>query len=357
MKKIIVLLLIAIICMQYSAYADEDSIKAKILSVEKIDDSYQYKAKILDGDYKGKVYGGKYTPMKYTQYDFKLRKGCIVYVDIYDSGGSQAIEIRNIYRNYHIRILTIIFILALLIFGRGKGFVSLVSLIITGMCIFFIYIPMVLKGYDIIFVTVFNCILIAAISFIIISGFTQKTYAAIIGTVGGILCAFILIKIFSEIMCITGTISEDVYLLVYEKGVELDFSKLFISGVMIGTIGVLMDVSMSISSVVMELKSNSPNMEIKSLVKSGLTVGKDVMATMVNTLILAYAGTAMPLFFWMVSSDLNFASTLNLEEVASEILRALCGSVGLILAVPITSLVASYLACRHRTPSKIYSRH
>ena len=349
MKRILILASLLLLIIVPTAHAEGDTVRAKVLTVQPTSESeIIYTARILEGPYKGHEYTDTFAPMAYTQYDFKLKPGCLLLIDIDDSSGALDISIDNIYRNQHLKILTIIFVAVLLLFGRKMGLVSLLSLIVTGLCIFFIYMPLVLHGFDIIFVTVVCSILIITISFVIIGGLTKKTLSAIIGTFGGVMCAFILIKIFSDVLCITGTTSEDVYLLVYERGVTLNFSDLFISGVMIGTIGVLMDVAMSISSVVFELREHSPSMPFAQLVRSGLNVGKDVMATMVNTLILAYAGTALPLFFWIASSDMGMGYTLGLEEVASEILRALCGSIGLILAVPITSMAASFIACREQ---------
>lgn len=350
MKKILIIVFALFLLFEIKVYAEDNEkeiIKAKVIDAQNTDDGILYSAEILEGEYKGNQFTDTFRGMKYTQLDYPLKKGVIIYISIEESNGSLNVNIEGVYRNKYLKILMLIFVLVLILIGRKMGLFSLISLTFTGACILFIYIPLILKGFDIIFITILSCFFIVSISFIIISGLTKKSLSAIIGTLGGVLAAFILIKIFSQIMCITGTIEENVYLLVFEYGVELDFSKLFISGVMIGTIGVLMDVSMSVTSVIFEIKEHSPKASFGQLIHSGINVGKDVMATMVNTLILAYAGTAMPLFFWAANSSASMQSIFNLEQVSGEIIRALCGSIGLILAVPITAITASYIVSKN----------
>ena len=348
MKKIVTVVVALLVMLELTGCMQEQSeyIKAKITEADDIDDGIMYTARILEGEYKDKLFSDTFKGMEYTQLDYPLEKGAIIYISIEELNGNLNIRVEGVYRNKYLRILAIIFVMVLVVIARKTGILSLISLIFTGVCIFLVYIPLILKGADIIFTTILTSLIIVSVSFIIIAGVTKKSLSAIIGTLGGVVSAFILIKVFSQIMCITGAVEESVYLLVFEYGIELDFAKLFISGVMIGTIGVLMDVSMSISSVIFEIKERSPKTTFGQLTASGINVGKDVMATMVNTLILAYAGTAMPLFFWAASSNVSMQAVFNLEQVSGEIIRALCGSIGLVLCVPITAFFASYIVCR-----------
>lgn len=191
--------------------------------------------------------------------------------------------------------------------------------------------------------TVLTAVAVITISFVIISGFSKKSLASILGTLCGIISAVILSEVFCRVSGITGAISEEVYFLASEGAVDIDFASLFISGIIIGTIGVVMDTSMSITSLIIELKENSPEMGFTKLVASGLNVGKDMMATMINTLILAYVGTSLPLLFIFITNASSLTYAINTETVAGEIIRSLCGSIGLILTVPLTSLIASHI--------------
>jgi uncharacterized membrane protein len=194
-----------------------------------------------------------------------------------------------------------------------------------------------------------SAILIIVVGFLLISGFTRKTTAAILGTTGGAVTAGLLARYFVDITAITGTAEDDVGFLIVELGASINYEGLFLAGVLIGTIGVVMDVAMSISSVIFELKAESPRISVGGLIKSGLSVGRDVMATMVNTLILAYAGTSIPLFLMFHYTDFGYSAALNAETVAGEVIRALCGSIGLIMTIPLTVTFATFLACGQRS--------
>lgn len=359
MRKIFLLFFLLLLLPRPVWAADTTLAKARILDVqlftENGKETYAYTASIMEGPYSGSHIQGQFTPYDNTQYDFQIKKGMIVRVQLYVHDGDLYGDIVQVYRLHHIGILAIICAGAILLFGRGRGLGAIISLILSGLCIFFIYIPMVLHGYEILFATILCAVIIIVSGFLLIAGWTPKSLASMAGTLGGVVVAAILATIFSRAVSITGTTGEEVYRLVYEKGISLDFGDLFISGVIIGTIGVVMDVSMSVSSFIFELKHQSPSMHYGSLAASGLKVGKDIMATMVNTLILAYVGTSMPLLFLFVSASYTFPAALNLEIVSGEIIRSLSGTIGLVLTIPLTSLIAASIAYRS-TPGKYHSR-
>lgn len=126
---------------------------------------------------------------------------------------------------------------------------------------------------------------------------------------------------------------------------KLDFKGiLFFASILLGTLGAVMDVCMSISSSITELKENNPLMSVNQLFKSGMNIGKDVMGTMSNTLILAYAGTSMCLMLLFMVNNMSLAHIVNMEQISTEIVRAMAGTIGLIISIPITAIVASLLA-------------
>ncbi len=142
---------------------------------------------------------------------------------------------------------------------------------------------------------------------------------------------------------ITGIENEYSQFLILELGVQIDFRGLLFSGIILGTLGAVMDVSMSIASVLHEIRTQKEKVSFIELFTSGLRVGRDIMATMVNTLILAYAGTALPLFLFLSFMNMEAINIINSEAIAVEIIRALCGSIGLIMAVPFTSFVGAII--------------
>lgn len=350
-RKISMLLFILLLLLGTDVRASTDETtrsKARIIAAQSVQNGegeiYRFTARVLDGPYLDNEVRGEFAPYANSQYDFRLRKGMIVHIQLYMHDSELHGDIVGVHRLDHLKWLAVICVLAILLFGKLKGLTALISLVMTGLCILFIYIPMVLGGYEIVFVTILCAVIIIVTGFLLIAGWTPKSRASMTGTLGGVIVAALLASYFCRLVSITGAAGEEVYRLVHESGISLDFSSLFISGVIIGTIGVMMDVSMSVASFIFELKNQSPSMRFTSLVASGLKVGKDIMATMVNTLILAYVGTSMPLLFLFVSASITAPVALNAEVVAGEIIRSLSGTIGLVLTIPLTALIAAYIA-------------
>ena len=357
MRKTLILIFIVILLTNgktaLAAETYEETVIGEIIDITIVEKDtfpeYHLTIRILRGQYTDEVIEKTFTQVQFSEWDFVPETGQKLVLRIYTTSDGFEVNIMGLSRQGNLLILFLIFFALLLAFGRKKGFLSLISLIVSGVIIYIFFIPLVLKGYNIMFLTVFTAVCVIVISFIIISGFSKKSLASILGTICGIISAVILSEIFCRVCVITGAISEEVYFLACQSEVEIDFAALFISGIIIGTIGVVMDVSMSITSLVFELKKNSPKMSFSKLVSSGLTVGKDMMATMINTLVLAYVGTSLPLLFvYISSSSSSLTYALNTETVAGEIIRSLCGSVGLILTVPFTSIIASYIIINKR---------
>ncbi|MCT4606989.1 MAG: YibE/F family protein [Marinisporobacter sp.] len=351
MKKIFLFIFLCMLLFSNTAIAEEFEngyVKAEVIHVEKVNykeaSSQIIKLKILEGAYKDQEIKTEYFTIEYSQYNFDLHKGHKVMVSVVKNDQNKIeARIMNICREDHLKVLAIIFLVAVIIFGRIRGLLSVVSLGISGVIILKLMIPMIVKGYNPVMGAVICSILIILISFILISGFTRKSMVAILGTIGGTVTAAILAQTFTKLCTITGLASEEINFLIREVGLEIDFRGLYLSGVLIGSIGVVMDVAMTITSVIFELKSHSPTIGFIKLVHSGLEVGKDVMATMVNTLILAYVGGSMPLFLMFYNFQMPFNQMVSKEIIATEIIRSLCGSIGLILTIPLTSFIASMM--------------
>lgn len=364
MKKIILLVFILLL-FGGNALAEDDAyetVNARITDVkvteEAVCNEYRLTMYILEGQFKGELISLNFVPIRFSQYDFEPREGMTVLLSVYHSEAGIHADVLGLSRQSNLTILFAIFFILLLIFGRKQGFLSLIALVLSGVIIFFFLIPMVLRGHNVVLLTVVTAAIVVVLSFIIISGFTKKSLASILGTIGGIISAVVVAEIFCHACGITGSVSEEAYLMVCDNGVEIDFAGLFISGIIIGTIGVVMDVSMSVTSVILELKCNAPKMRYAELVSSGIKVGKDMMATMINTLILAYVGTSMPLLFVFIGNASSFKKVINMEIVAGEIIRSLCGSIGLIFTVPLTAIIASSIIMRAKHNTRgTYAKH
>ncbi|MBS4536291.1 YibE/F family protein [Clostridium sp. D2Q-14] len=348
-KTISIMIIFILISNVIWASSNDDQIKAKVISVinnyskeESEINNQLIEAKILEGNHKNEVITIKRSVDKYSLYGFMLKEGDTVLVELHLDNNSLSGNIVDIWRVNHLKTLGIIFLVSLVIFGRLKGILSLTALIFSGLIIVKFLIPSVLKGYDAVFISIISAILISVVSFILIAGFTRKTLIAILGTIGGTITAGVLSHIYINLTRITGLADEDVMFMVSNLGIKLDYKGLYMGAIIIGTIGVVMDVSMSITSSIFEIKSQSPNIKFIYLFESGLKIGKDVMSTMVNTLVLAYVGSFMPLLIIYLSSDSNFLYSINTELLAVEIIRSLCGSIGLIFTIPLTCFIAAY---------------
>lgn len=351
MLKKIYLLFLIIVLMFGVIYAEESNgiVKAEVLNVNtKQQGDIEIRIvrlRVLEGKFSGQEVTCQYLPIKYSDNNYRLEKGkkVIIRIDL-DTDGKVNVSIIDMYRVEYIKMLSIIFLICVVLFGGLKGILSVTSLGVTGIILVKFMIPFIIKGYSPISVAIISIIIIILISFILISGFTKKSFVAIVGTIGGTIIAGILAQIFTELCSITGIVSEEVNFLITYADMAIDFKGLYLSSVLIGVIGVVMDVSMSITSVIFELKFQNPKVSFMRLIGSGLKVGKDIMATMVNTLILAYVGSAMPLLLVFYFLKMPIDSLLNMEILVVEIIRSLCGSIGLILTIPLTSIVASIMA-------------
>ena len=323
--------------------------RAVVLGVESSKD-YSSNSSILhvqfeEGPFKDQQIKFLHTPIVATRSDVPFRKGMRILISLQASNGEIiGANFYDIARTPSLKLLFIVFFTLLIVFGGFRGVRSGLALVFTFILIIFVLIPLILKGYNPILTTIITSSVIIFTSFLLITGLSQKSLCAILGTVGGTIIAGLLAFYFGNLIALTGLSDEYMQTLVAYRSMQIDYRGLLFSGIIIGTIGAIMDVSMSITSFVFEIKSKQPSASWLSLFASGLNVGKDIMGTMANTLILAYAGASLPLFLLFVQMNLSFSSVLNTELIAEEVVRSLCGSIGLIMAIPLTSLIASLKA-------------
>jgi uncharacterized membrane protein len=179
---------------------------------------------------------------------------------------------------------------------------------------------------------------------VIINGVHKKTLCAVIGNLGGLASAGILSYVISNMLNLTGLIDQDsIFLLMINPDNPIDLRAILWSGIVIGSLGAVMDISMSIASATNELAENIENKDFKTFLKSGLNIGQDSIGTMTNTLVLAYIGSSLSIVLLMVVYNSDILHLINLEMIVYEILQAIIGSMGILLAIPITSLFSAYI--------------
>jgi len=240
-------------------------------------------------------------------------------------------------------LLAGLFALAVVALGGWKGASALVGLLATLLVLFLFVVPAILDGRDPLLVSLVGSGAIAFAALYLSHGVDVKTTVALIGTLGGLLCAAILALVFMGAAEITGLASEEALFLT-ALGTDLDLRGLILGGMMIGALGAIDDITVTQASAVWELRSVDPAMSRRRLIRSGMRIGRDHVASTVNTLVLAYAGASMPLLILFVLSDQPAGTVANGEIVATEIVRTLVGSLGLIASVPITTWLAVHVA-------------
>jgi uncharacterized membrane protein len=236
----------------------------------------------------------------------------------------------------------IFFFLALGIIGGKKGMLSIIGLAFTLISILFLLVPLLIKGYAAIPVTILILAITTVISLILLSGWTQKTIIAIIGCISGVIVAGLLAFFVSTIAGVNGFNMEEAdQLLAVGLETNLRIGGLFISGVLIASLGAVMDIAMTIASSAEELTASNKHITSGQLFKSSMNIGRDAMGTMSNTLILAFVGTGLNMMIVIFSFDISFQQLINMDFIAIEIIRSLAGSLGLVITVPIVAYLAS----------------
>lgn len=350
--------MVALFASVVSIYADEETImyteKAIILEVEgtkniEFEDyemeQQNVKLKIMSGKYKNKTLDVINNLSGNDAYDIRVKANDKVVVVIEEQvNGDIEVFISEYLRQDYILYLSIIFILFILIVGKQKGVKSVITLIITLLGVVKILLPLILKGFNPILMTICVSIGITGITLFIISGINTKSISAIIGTTGGVLTSGLLAYYVGSKIKLTGLNSEEAIMLsTIGDSINLDFKSLLFAGIIMGALGAVMDVGMSISSSIEEIHKANSSLSKKELFASGMNVGRDIMGTMTNTLILAYTGSSIPLLLLFMYHEPSIVKILNLDIIATEVVRSLSGSIGLIVAIPLTALVSSML--------------
>lgn len=239
-------------------------------------------------------------------------------------------------------VLTIIFLGLIVLFGKQKGAKTLVSLIFTVLSIFIVYIPAILGGHNIYFWTIVTCVFITISTVMLVYGYSKKTITTALGCIGGVLVAGVLTLIMNSVLRLTGFTDENAIYL-QQLNASIDLKAIIFGGILIGAVGAIMDVSIDIASSLYEVASKLEKPDFKTIIKSGFNIGKDIMGTMTNTLILAYIGSSLSTVLLLTASNHSLVYLLNLEMITVEVLQALAGSIGILTAIPLTSFVAASL--------------
>lgn len=255
---------------------------------------------------------------------------------------SDQFYITDYYREPTIIAMVIGFFILVIVLGGFKGFTAIISLILTGLAVFYFLIPGIKQGGDPVTLAVMVSAFSTAVTALLIAGWTKKSLAATIGTTGGVTVAGLIAMYIIKTAPLSGLASTEAQMLVANpENNVLNFPGMLAAGIIISSLGAALDVAVSIASAAQELYETDPNQPKRELLRHCMNIGRDIMGTMVDTLILAYTGSSMSLLLLLYNeAGLRF---LNMEIIAAELTLAVVGSVGLLLSVPITAIAAVFL--------------
>lgn len=256
-------------------------------------------------------------------------------------------------REWVIYIFAILYLLALCIIGGKQGIKGCLGLIFTFFCVIFVYLPLVYLGYSPFWSAVFICFLTTLVTMYLIGGSTKKTCAATLGTLAGVVLAGISAWCFSKASGISGyNVSDIETLMTLWNTNRIQVGGLLFSGLLISCLGAVMDVAMSISSAIDEIYKQNSSLTRKELFKAGMRVGRDMMGTDSNTLILAFAGSSVSTLLLNYAYDLPYKQIINSNNIGIAIMQGLAGSFGIVLSVPLTVLICTILFHKKETAMK-----
>lgn len=266
-----------------------------------------------------------------------------------DAGMENTWMFSDYYRFDKIVLLAGVFMLLVLLIGRWKGVNTLISLVFTFCFVFCVFVPAVMLGYNAYLLASVTCLFTIVMTLVLINGISRKTMATIIGCTAGTLIAAVGTCVMSEIMKLTGFIDEHSYYLTMLNSDEpMDLTAVVFAAIIIGALGAIMDIAMDISSSLFELSEHVPNLTFKELYKSGMSIGRDIMGTMANTLVLAYIGSSLCSIMILLTFSTSAMDLLNREVIIVDMLQALIGSLAILLTIPCTVCVCGSLYLRKR---------
>nr|WTB32415.1 YibE/F family protein [Streptomyces sp. NBC_00830] len=257
-------------------------------------------------------------------------------------------SVTDVDRKFPMALLAGIFAFAVVVVGRLRGVMALIALAVSFAVLTLFILPAILQGANPLLVAVVGASAIMLIALYMCHGLTARTSVAVIGTLISLLLIGLLGSLFIGWASLTGN-TDDSTGLIHGLYPHIDMSGLLLAGVIIGSLGVLDDVTVTQTSAVWELHQADPTMGARKLYRAGIRIGRDHIASVVNTLVLAYAGAALPLLLLFSIAQSSVGTVANSELVATEIVRTLVGSIGLVASVPVTTVLAALVVSADRT--------
>ncbi|MBM3213351.1 YibE/F family protein [Candidatus Poribacteria bacterium] len=310
-----------------------------------------FDVELLGGSFKGEraLFRNYLHPQGFPMLNVNAGVGDVILCRVGGSVGEvRILSARNLVQDYSrdgfIVALLGILIAVVIIVGRGTGIRAAVTMVLNGVILYYVMLPMIHRGFDPVWTIVLTCALISVQSRLIVAGFGRKTYAAILGTIGGVLIAGVVVLFAQSELRFTGIERANAVDIIESQSASyLDFAGLLIAGMLIGLLGIANDAAIEVASAMEEVSSANPGLGIPRLIEAGMNVGTDILGTMVNTVIFVYFGLRLLVVLAVVGTDVIPATgmeILSLGAIASEIVRIIAGTIGLVVTIPLTAAIS-----------------
>lgn len=308
---------------------------------------------VRSGDYKGQqmqvynyvgpLYGGP----------LKVGDRATILISTYSDGTVNA-TVYEFDRLLPLCIVLVLFIAAAVAVGGRTGIKSLVALAVTLVCLFGVLLPSLMKGANTLLMTFIVCAYVAVVSLTIVGGVRKKTVCAMLGAVAGTALALLFGLLAQGLTRIDGLRIDDVepLLQLRQTGTPIGLRGLLVGGIVISALGAVMDVTMGIASSLSEVHAANPELSRRELFRSGMNIGRDMVGTMTNTLILAFLGSGFTLILYLYSLGLSPRQLLSSAYVSLEVVSGVASSVGVILSIPLTALITAEVFTREKKSGK-----
>nr|WP_321396742.1 YibE/F family protein [uncultured Desulfobacter sp.] len=271
-------------------------------------------------------------------------KDTIIAAIIMDKDGKiEHVKAVDLYRQNSLLAMFIVFTIALLLYAGAIGVKALISFVLSIFIIWEILVKQILAGHPPLITTTITLVLLSGIIIFMVAGINRKGVTAFLGTITGLAVTLCATLVFGDQAGLLGMTQPYVNALIFSGYYDLDIRQIFYSAIVLGASGAAMDIAMDIAASMDEIRIKKPDISPRELIKSGFTVGRQVIGTMTTTLLLAYSGGYLTLLMIFRVKDPSFMRMINLKIVAAEIMRTLIGSMGLVMVAPITALLGGII--------------
>lgn len=318
-------------------------------------DYQKLEVEILNGEQKGKIvkvnHGLEFVIGTYKK--LSIGDKVVLAKPAITEGGKEFYYIIDQYRLPSLILMASAFFLVAIFFGRQRGLTSIIGMMFTIFILFYFIVPRILKGGDPLMTTIIGAVIIVLISIYLSHGFNRRTSIALVSTLISLLAAVIIDLLFVKFAGLSGNGTEEAFFLQFDT-FKINLQGLLLAGILIGVLGVLDDITTAQSAAIEEIHLANPTLGFSDLYKKGLSIGREHIASLINTLVLAYAGASFPLLLLYGNKQLQpLWVTLNSNFISEEIVRSLVGSFVLVIAVPTTTALACFFYTRKKAEKPV----